>query len=79
MGAAFTMVDALKKAGRNPTRASVMRAATHLDERNNPFLLPGIKVRTTPSSRFPVTQVKLQRWRNKAWHPFGKLIAARPG
>src|ERR671933_2472925 len=78
MGAAFTMVDALKKAGRNPTRASVMRAATHLDERNNPFLLPGIKVRTTPSSRFPVTQVKLQRWRNKAWHPFGKLISAKP-
>src|SRR5919199_5196554 len=73
MGAAFTMVDTLKKAGKNLTRASVMRAATHLTEKNNPFLLPGIAVRTSPSFRFPVTQVKLQRWNRRSWHPFGKL------
>ena len=79
MGAAFTMADVLKKAGKNLTRQGVMRAATHLNERNNPFLLPGITVRTTPTKRFPVTQVRLQRWRGKAWHPFGKLIAAQPG
>jgi branched-chain amino acid transport system substrate-binding protein len=79
MGAAFTMVDVLKKAGKNLTRQGVMRAATHLNERNNPFLLPGIAVRTTPTKRFPVTQVRLQRWRGKAWHPFGKLISATPG
>ena len=79
MGAAFTMVDVLKKAGKNLTRQGVMRAATHLNERNNPFLLPGITVRTTPTKRFPVTQVRLQRWRGKAWHPFGKLISAQPG
>jgi branched-chain amino acid transport system substrate-binding protein len=79
MGAAYTMVDTLRKAGRNPTRQSVMRAATHLTERNNPFLLPGIVLKTSPSKRFPVTQVKLQRWSKKAWHPFGKLITAQPG
>ena len=79
MGAAFTMVDVLRKAGKNLTREGVMRAATHLNERNNPFLLPGIAVRTTPTRRFPVTQVRLQRWRAKAWHPFGKLISATPG
>jgi hypothetical protein len=79
MGAAFTMVDTLKNAGRNPTRQSVMRAATHLTERNNPFLLPGIVVKTSVKNRFPVTQVKLQRWSKKAWHPFGKLIVAKPG
>jgi hypothetical protein len=28
--------------------------------------------------RFPLTQVKLQRWSGKAWHPFGKLISAKP-
>src|SRR5919202_3741143 len=42
MSSAFTLVDALKRAGKNPTRESVMRAVTHLNERNNPFLLPGI-------------------------------------
>jgi branched-chain amino acid transport system substrate-binding protein len=79
MGAAYTMVDTLKKAGKNLTRQGVMRAATHLNERSNPFLLPGVVVKTTPSKRFPVTQVRLQRWRGKAWHPFGKLISAQPG
>ena len=78
MAAAYTMVDTLKKSGKNLTRQSVMRAATHLVEKGNPFLLPGITVRTTPSFRFPVTQVKLQRWNRRAWHPFGKLLSIRP-
>jgi len=79
MATAYTMVDTLKKAGKNPTRQSVMNAATHLDEKGNPFVLPGIVIHTTPSSRFPLTQVRLQRWSANAWHPFGKLITARPG
>jgi branched-chain amino acid transport system substrate-binding protein len=78
MATAYTMVDTLKKAGRNLTRQSLMRAATHLTEKGNPFVLPGIVIRTTPTSRFPLTQVRLQRWTNKAWRPFGKLISAKP-
>jgi branched-chain amino acid transport system substrate-binding protein len=78
MATAYTMVTTLKKAGKNLTRQGVMRAATHLTEKGNPFVLPGIVIRTTPSSRFPLTQVRLQRWSNKSWHPFGKLIQARP-
>jgi len=78
MAAAYTMVDTLKKAGRDLTRDGVMRAATHLTEKGNPFVLPGIVIHTTPTSRFPITQVRLQRWSNKAWHPFGKLLSARP-
>ncbi len=79
MATAYTMVDTLKKAGRNPTRQSVMNVATHLNEKGNPFVLPGIVIHTTPTSRFPLTQVRLQRWSNNAWHPFGKLISAKPG
>jgi len=78
MATAYTLVDVLKKAGRNLTREGLMRAATHLTERNNPFVLPGIVIKTTPTSRFPLTQVRLQRWSNKAWHPFGKLLSAKP-
>jgi branched-chain amino acid transport system substrate-binding protein len=78
MAAAYTMVDALNKAGKNLTRQGVMRAAIHLNERGNPFVLPGIVVRTTPTVRYPVTQVKLQRWSAGAWHPFGRLLALRP-
>jgi len=78
MASAYTMVDTLRKAGKNLTRQSVMNAATHLNERGNPFVLPGIVIRTTPSSRFPITQVRLQRWSGGAWHLFGKLISIRP-
>jgi branched-chain amino acid transport system substrate-binding protein len=78
MATAYTMVTTLKKAGKNLTRQSVMRAATHLNEKGNPFLLPGIVARTTPTSRFPLTQVRLQRWANNSWRPFGKLISVKP-
>jgi branched-chain amino acid transport system substrate-binding protein len=78
MAAAHTMVTALRQAGRNLTRQSIMRAVTHLNDRSNPFVLPGIRIRTTPTSRFPITQVRLQRWQNNAWRPFGKLISAKP-
>ncbi|MFL6012143.1 MAG: ABC transporter substrate-binding protein [Gaiellaceae bacterium] len=78
MGEAYTLVDTLKKAGKNLTREGVMRAATHLNEKGNPFVLPGIVIRTTPTFRFPLTQVKLQRWSNNSWHPFGKLVSVRP-
>src|SRR5207253_628883 len=66
MASAYTMVDTLRKAGKNLSRQGVMNAATHLTERGNPFLLPGIVIHTTPSSRFPLTQVRLQRWSGNA-------------
>jgi branched-chain amino acid transport system substrate-binding protein len=78
MATAYTMVNTLKKAGKNLTRQSLMNAAIHLNEKNNPFVLPGIVIRTTPSSRFPITQVRLQRWSKKAWRTFGPLISAKP-
>ena len=78
MAAAYTMVDTLHKAGKNLTRKGVMNAATHLNERNNPFVLPKIPVRTTPSFRFPIAKVHLERWHNDHWVLFGPLLSARP-
>jgi branched-chain amino acid transport system substrate-binding protein len=77
MSVAFTMVDALRHAGKNLTRKSLMKAATHLNERNNPFVLPGMTVRTTPSNRFPLGQAKLERWQNGRWVYFGPLVSVR--
>jgi branched-chain amino acid transport system substrate-binding protein len=77
MSSAFTMVDALKHAGKNLTRESVMKAATHLNERNNPFVLPGIAVRTTTTNRFPLAQAKLERYHNGRWVSFGPLVSVR--
>ena len=78
MAEAYSFVDALKAAGKNLTRKGLMTAVTHLDETANPFLAPGISVRTTPTFRFPIAQVQLQRWHKGHWVPFGPVLAAKP-
>jgi ABC-type branched-subunit amino acid transport system substrate-binding protein len=78
MAEAFTMVDALKHAGKNLTRKGLMTAVLHLDEANNPFLVPGVTVHTTPTSRFPISSVQLQRWHAGHWVPFGGIQSAKP-
>lgn len=77
MAVAYTMVDALRKAGRNPTRKSLLTAATHLRETTNPFLLPGIVVKTGAGDRYPLEQVQMYRYRGNTWQVFGPLVAAR--
>ena len=77
MTVAFSMVDALKHAGRNLSRESLRRAMTHMDERNNPFLLPGVTVKTSPSNYFPMTKARMVRYRKNLWVLFGPLVKAR--
>jgi len=76
MAVAYTMVDALQHAGANPTRESLLRAATHLDE-VNPFLLPGIRVKTSPNDYYPLGKAQFVRYRNGLWVLFGTLVDAR--
>jgi branched-chain amino acid transport system substrate-binding protein len=78
MAEAFSFVDALKAAGKNLTRAGLMKAVTHMHEANNPFLVPGVKVHTTPTFRFPISAVQLQRWHKGHWEPFGGVQSAAP-
>ena len=77
MSVAHTFVQALKQAGKNPTRASIMKAAAHLTIRNDPFLLPGVVVRTTANDHFPLDQARLERWHNGRWVSFGGLFRVR--
>jgi branched-chain amino acid transport system substrate-binding protein len=72
MAAAFTVVDALRKAGKNVTRPGVLAAARSLNEANNPFLVPGIVVKP------PVQQVALQRRSGGRWSVFTGPLAVRP-
>jgi branched-chain amino acid transport system substrate-binding protein len=78
MAEAFSFVDALKAAGKNLTRKGLMTAVTHMNEANNPFLVPGVKVHTTPTFRFPISAVQLQRWHKGHWVPFGGVQSAKP-
>jgi branched-chain amino acid transport system substrate-binding protein len=77
MSVAHTFVQALKQAGKTPTRAGIMKAATHLTIRNDPFLLPGVVVRTTANDHFPLDQARLERWHNGHWVSFGGLFRVR--
>jgi branched-chain amino acid transport system substrate-binding protein len=77
MTVAYSLVDALKHAGRNLSRASLRQAMTHMDERTNPFLLPGVFVQTTPSNYFPIAKAKMVRYRKSLWVLFGPLVNAR--
>ncbi|HUA07706.1 MAG TPA: ABC transporter substrate-binding protein [Candidatus Acidoferrales bacterium] len=77
MGVAYTMVDVLKKAGKDLTRARLMQAVLHLHESPNPFVLPGIVVSVTPTDRFPMREEELMRYDAGSWNPFGGLISSR--
>jgi branched-chain amino acid transport system substrate-binding protein len=75
----WTFADALKHAGKNPTRASLMRALRNLNEsgkNKNPFIYPGMTVKTSKKRAFPMEQLKLIKWeggKTGDWHSFGKL------
>jgi len=77
MAVAHTMVEALKGAGRNPTRKKLLAAATHLTSTNNPFLLPGIVVKTGNGDRFPLDQVQLYRFTKGVWRTSGPVVSIR--
>jgi branched-chain amino acid transport system substrate-binding protein len=77
MAVAYTFVDALRHAGKNPTRQSLVSAVQHLHETNNPFLLKGVVVSTTPRDHFPIKQARLEQWRGGRWHWVGPLVSAR--
>jgi branched-chain amino acid transport system substrate-binding protein len=77
MASAFSLVDALRKAGKNLTRAGIMKAALSLNEKANPFVLPGIRIKTSATDHFPMQQVGLQRWGNGHWTGFGGILTAK--
>jgi branched-chain amino acid transport system substrate-binding protein len=73
MAVGYETVGLLRRLGTNPTRAGLMKAARSLNDPKNPFLLPGIVVKTGPGDGFPVQQGQLQRWTKGRWVPVGGL------
>jgi branched-chain amino acid transport system substrate-binding protein len=77
MAAAYTMVDSLRKAGRQLTRAALVKAATQLVERDNPFLVRGVVVKTGPRDYYPISTTRLLRYDKGRWKQFGGILAVR--
>lgn len=75
MAVAYSMVQALRAAGRNLTRAGLLRAATHLDHQV-PFMVKGIRVKTSPNDYVPISSVRFLRYHGGYWRQFGGLVPA---
>jgi branched-chain amino acid transport system substrate-binding protein len=73
MAVAHALVEVVKQAGPNLTRAGVLKQARSLSIPASPFLLPGIQVKTKGADQFPIEQVLLQRWEKGSWRSFGGL------
>jgi branched-chain amino acid transport system substrate-binding protein len=75
----WTFWDALKHAGKNPTRKSLMHALRNMNEKNNPFIYPGMVVKTSKKRTFPMEQLIFERWGGGAtgdWKTFGKVLTS---
>jgi hypothetical protein len=75
LGVAWTFVYALQHSGKNPTRASFMKALHSLNVAD-PFAYPGMKLQTSAKDNFPYEQLIFQKWNggaSGAWAPFGKI------
>jgi len=77
MTVAWTMVETLRKAGKNLTRAGLLRAAQSLDTAANPFVLPGIRLKTSRTDYRPLEQVYLYRYDNRQWVKASGILQAR--
>jgi branched-chain amino acid transport system substrate-binding protein len=76
---ADTMVKTLIKAGKNPTRASLVKAAMNMTV-THPLFYKGIRVTTSDRCRdyFPLSQVRLTKFTDGHSVAFGPLINGRP-
>jgi branched-chain amino acid transport system substrate-binding protein len=77
LSVAWTFAHELKRAGKHPTRKSLMHALRTMNEKNNPFVYPGMVVKTSKKRTFPMQQLIFIKWSGGAsgdWHPTGKVV-----
>lgn len=74
---AYTMVQALRAAGKNLTREGLMKAVLNMNDKTNPFALPGSVTKTGPGDFFPISQQRLMKFADGNWTPFGQLVNPR--
>ncbi len=71
---AQTMVQVLRQAGGDLTRANVLKQATDLKGLALPMLMPGITIDTSKTEYYPIHRMRLQRFDGTRWVPFGPVI-----
>jgi branched-chain amino acid transport system substrate-binding protein len=71
---AQAMEHILRRCGDDLTRANVLKQAESLGNLELDLLLPGIKVRTSPTGHYPIRQTRMQRFDGIRWQGFGPLL-----
>jgi branched-chain amino acid transport system substrate-binding protein len=69
----MALTELLRRCGDDLTRDHVMQEASHLDLAL-PMLLPGIRVRTSPTDLRAIKQMRLVRFDGERWVLFGDVI-----
>ncbi len=69
---AQALVQVLKQAGDDLTRANVMKQAANLDI-TLPMLLPGVNVKTSADDFYPIEREQMMKFTGKTWELFGKV------
>jgi ABC-type branched-subunit amino acid transport system substrate-binding protein len=71
----IAVVQILKQCGDDLTRENIMKQASHLDM-ELPMLLPGIRLRTTPTDLRPIKQMRLVRFDGERYVLFSDVLAS---
>ena len=78
-GQAQTMVQVLKQAGDNLTRANIMKQAASLKDFAPDTLLPGVKINTSDKDFYPIEQLQMMRFKGEKYELFGPIISGEVG
>jgi branched-chain amino acid transport system substrate-binding protein len=76
MAKADTFVQALYRAGRNPSRQSLMNAAVNINARSG-WVLPRTRMISSRASAFPIRYQRLTRYSNGSFREFGGVVKTR--
>jgi branched-chain amino acid transport system substrate-binding protein len=70
---AQTMTKVLEQCGADVSSDNIMKQVAALDFAPE-MLLPGVKVKTSPTDYYPIKKMYLQKFDGQVWQPFGQAI-----
>jgi len=75
---AQTLEQVLRQAGKDLSRANIMKQAASLKNVDLPLLLPGVLINTSATDFAPIEQEQLIKFDGTKWVRFGELLGAKP-
>ena len=71
------MEQSIRQAGKDLTRASLMKQAQNLKNVDLPLFLPGVVLNTSPTDHAPIEQEQLVRFDGAKWVRFGEVLGKK--